>query len=165
MAEETYPPFKIAKIEISKTISRRQHFQRVHKKLLNHKDVIFEALQQLESDWAGFCFVKILFCNADESCNFTEAYCKTMRNVQEKNPAGRRIVWIPDLFDVALLKSFLDNENVEEQILDKHLVAFEKLGQFLDTVEGKVNFIGRSIYPKTTPRYAKTPQDTQKHFY
>lgn len=61
-----------------------------------------------------------------------------MRNVQETDFNDRRIVWIPDLFDVSLVRRFLDNEDVEDQILDKHLTAFEKLAKFLDTITGNM---------------------------
>lgn len=131
MAGKSHPAFKRARLETSKT----NRVQRIHAHLFNHKELVCKALEQLESDWAGFCFVKILFCNADKSCSFDRAYCETRRNVQENDADKRRVIWIPDLFSVSTVQGFLDNyEGIGDQLLHKHLTAFEKLAKFLDTI-------------------------------
>ena len=103
---EEQPPLKKAKHEFRK--NRRHRVDGVHRQLLKHKSLVYEALDQLNSDWTYFCFVKILNCNADESCSFSGAYCKTMRNCQDEDVNKRRVIWMPDLSDVSLVRRFLD---------------------------------------------------------
>ncbi|KAL4229920.1 hypothetical protein ACF0H5_010311 [Mactra antiquata] len=126
------PPYKKSRIE-------RTLFKRVRTLVNSHKNVLSNAIKKLSTDqWVTFCFVRIVNCNGAYPCSFSRAWCETIRNIQDPtvDECERFIVKFPSIFNIALVKQFLDfsDETDDSKFTDNQLTALQRLAVFLDTL-------------------------------
>ncbi|XP_045173177.2 uncharacterized protein LOC123534812 [Mercenaria mercenaria] len=120
-----------------KKIKKGHSFYQIRNRVNKHQDLVSRTVENLYSDeWITFCFVKLIRCNAAYSCCFSKAWCVTKRNLDETDESKRAIVRFPSLFDVNLVKQFMnDTDDIESRITDSQLTAFKRLADFLDTID------------------------------
>ncbi|XP_053375464.1 uncharacterized protein LOC123535189 [Mercenaria mercenaria] len=123
------PPVKKQKLEIK---DKNLHlFERCKK----HKDTLCIALKELETwNLFGFCFVRLEQCNAAFSCCFTQAWCATLRHVEDEDvdEKNKKLVYFGSVLDVDVLKNFLNNQS---KISKEQAKALEKLADSLDNIQ------------------------------
>ncbi|XP_045174090.2 uncharacterized protein LOC123535464 [Mercenaria mercenaria] len=117
---------------MSEVAQKPDDYQNVFKSFKTHKSTVCNALDYLNSsETANFCFVKIEDCNAEYSCGFTECWCPTKRNLEEEDHEKRKLVYYGEVFEIELLKSFLEGKETLDSLGYGRIKALEKLSDFL----------------------------------
>ncbi|XP_045156229.2 uncharacterized protein LOC123522831 [Mercenaria mercenaria] len=110
----------------------------VHTQLNKHKDAIRNTVESLNEFSSLVCFLRIISCNGDSPCNFSDAWCVAERSVDVDSTGRNPIVYFADLFDVTILTQFLDTGTLPEhkkQSSTALLKSFDRLAKFLDNYE------------------------------
>ncbi|XP_053378409.1 uncharacterized protein LOC123529478 isoform X3 [Mercenaria mercenaria] len=109
------------------------------KLLLKHKRVICTAIEELNADaLLLFCFLRIINCNGAFPVCFSDAWCKTLRSIEDPEEKNQQIALFSDLFEISLIQMLLeDSDKVDDTVIsDGRLTAVKRLIDFMDEIDG-----------------------------
>ncbi|XP_053378408.1 uncharacterized protein LOC123529478 isoform X2 [Mercenaria mercenaria] len=108
------------------------------KLLLKHKRVICTAIEELNADaLLLFCFLRIINCNGAFPVCFSDAWCKTLRSIEDPEEKNQQIALFSDLFEISLIQMLLeDSDKVDDTVIsDGRLTAVKRLIDFMDEID------------------------------